>query len=47
MFALSFTALALARIQQSKQIKAERKSGNAANAKKSLVPDIARRDISR
>jgi hypothetical protein len=42
-FALSFTSLALARIQQIKQVKHERKSGSSSAAKKSLVPDIARR----
>jgi hypothetical protein len=42
MFALSFTSLALARIQQAKEIKQERKS-DGKSTKKSLVPDIARR----
>ena len=42
MFALSFTSLALARIQQAKEIKQERKS-DGKTPKKSLVPDIARR----
>ncbi|HEV2970176.1 MAG TPA: hypothetical protein VGY55_09315 [Pirellulales bacterium] len=45
MFALSFTSLALARIQQSKQIKQERKSSAGTAAKKSLIPAIARRGI--
>ena len=45
MFALSFTSLALARFQQSKEIKQERKSQQATADKKPLVPDIARRGI--
>ena len=44
MFALSFTSLALARIQQAKEIKQERKS-DGKTPKKSLVPDIARRGV--
>jgi hypothetical protein len=44
MFALSFTSLALVRIQQAKEFKQERRSANKA-PKKPLVPDIARRGI--
>ena len=44
MFALSFTKLALARIQQAKQIKSERKP-SGKSALQSLVPAIARRGL--
>ena len=44
MFALSFTKLALARIQQAKQIKSERKP-SGKSAPQSLVPAIARRGL--
>jgi hypothetical protein len=44
MFALSFTSLALVRIQQAKEFKQERRSANKS-PKKPLVPDIARRGI--
>ncbi|HKD37783.1 MAG TPA: hypothetical protein VKB78_13320, partial [Pirellulales bacterium] len=44
MFALSFTSLALVRLQQAKEFKQERRSASKS-PKKPLVPDIARRGI--